>query len=87
MEYNFDLSPEENLALEISEITKKYTMEELHFEIVNFLFNKKIFFISIVRDKINIMKLETQLNKIGIHKSFTDRSSDSMKKYITIRTC
>lgn len=84
-DYDYQLSKEENLAIEILEVARlnKYNTDNLHFEITNSI-SKKIFFTCVLNPTTNARLIEHHLQEYGIDAKFIDKSNQG-KKYLTVR--
>lgn len=85
-DYDYQLTKEENLAIEILEGARrnKYNTDNLHFEIINSI-SKKVFFTCVLNPTTDISLIEHYLKQFGIDAKFIDKSSPG-KRYFIVRT-
>lgn len=83
--YDYQLSKEENLAIEILEGARrnKYNTDTLHYEITNSI-SKKVFFTCVFNPTTDLSSIEYYLKQFGIDAKFIDKSIPG-KKYLTVR--
>jgi hypothetical protein len=85
-EYDYNLSKEENLAIEILEGARlnRYNTDNLRYEIDNSI-GKKVFFTCVLSPKTNASLIEHYLNEFGIDVKFIDKSNPNNKRYLNVR--
>ena len=83
--YDYQLSKEENLAIEILEGARrnKFNTDNLHFEITNTI-SKKVFFTCVLNPTTDVSLIEHHINEFGINAKFIDISNIG-KRYLTVR--
>lgn len=83
--YDFSLTKEENLAIEILKIARlnKFNADKLFFEITNSI-SKKVFFTYVLKPITDISLIEHHLQEYGIDAKFIDKNIGG-KRYLTIR--
>lgn len=98
-EYNGDLNPYENLALEIYQTIDSFQKEQkgyssleldkeiltnLNFEIVNDFYDKNVLISYVLKPSTSIIEIELHLMFLGINKEFLNNSNPNKKRYLTV---